>query len=196
MSTLAHFTLQDYDRLIALGAFEPKERWRCELIQGEIRDMSPIGPLHEFVLGRLARWSFASAGSLPISVRLQCSIELPERDCALEPDLAWARGPDDRYAQRRPDAGDVLLLIEIADSSLSYDTGEKANLYAEAGIADYWVVNIPDRCIEIRREAEGGRYRSLRTVRGDEAATPLCAADAPIRPNDLFPREPSEADSR
>ena len=76
------------------------------------------------------------------------------------------------YSTQRPLADDVLLLIEVSDTTLSIDRGKKAKLYARAGIADYWIINIPKRCVEIRRDPEGEVYRSVQTLhRGEEAAT-------------------------
>jgi len=90
------------------------------------------------------------------------------------------------YSKSRPTVGDVLLVIEVADSSLAYDCGEKAELYAAAGIADYWVVNLPGRCVEVRRDPQGGRYRSQRAFAGGEELRPLAVPEAVLRAGTLW----------
>ena len=117
--------------------------------------MTPIGPQHEEVVDRLNAWSVAAVHPLSIRVRIQNSIGIPDLESAPEPDIAWV--VERNYSQGRPTATDVLLIIEVADSSLAYDTGEKAALYAAAGVADYWIVDIPHRCVEVRRDPRDNR---------------------------------------
>ena len=106
---------------------------------------------------------------------------------APEPDLAWVARRD--YSQGRPTPADVLLVIEVAESSLKIDTGEKADLYAAAGIADYWVVNLPEQTIEVRRDPAHGRYRTLRTYSGGEELRPLSMPEIVLRPAMLWAAE-------
>lgn len=181
MSTIAQLTLAEYDRMIAAGVFDQGRRRRLEFIRGEIREMAPIGSLHEVVVDRLNEWSVRSLPTGKAWVRVQNSIGLPRLESASEPDLAWVARRD--YSRARPTAEDVLLVIEVAESSLAYDTGEKADLYAEAGIADYWVVNLIDRTIEVRRDPAGGHYRNLRICAGEEELRPLAAPDLVLRPS-------------
>ena len=183
MSTIAHLTLAQYDRMIECGVFGRRGRQRLEFIRGEIREMNPIGSLHEVVVDRLNEWSFRSLPEGKVWVRVQNSIGLPSLESAPEPDVAWVVRRD--YSRRRPTAADVLLVIEVAESSLEYDCGEKAELYAEAGIADYWVVNLPERSVEVRRGPEAGRYRNLQTHTGDEEIRPLAMPEVVLRPSML-----------
>ncbi len=185
MSTIAHLTLAEYDRMIACGVFDSRKRRRLEFIQGEIREMPPIGAPHEVSVDRLNEWSFEALPRGRVWVRVQNSIGLPELESAPEPDLAWVVRRD--YSRRRPTAADVLLIIEVSESTLKYDQGEKADLYAQAGIADYWIVNIPERVVEVRRDPQGGRYQSLQTFRGDEDIRPLALLDVVLRPSMLWP---------
>ncbi|MHC4179074.1 MAG: Uma2 family endonuclease [Planctomycetota bacterium] len=147
MSTIARLTLADYDRMIEAGVFDQGRRRRLEFIRGEIREMNPIGSMHEVIVDRLAEWSFENVPKGRVWVRVQNSIGLPSLESAPEPDLAWAARRD--YSGGRPTAEDVLLVIEVAETSLAYDTGEKADLYAAAGVADYWVVDVSARAIEV-----------------------------------------------
>jgi Uma2 family endonuclease len=121
--------------------------------------MSPIGPSHEVVVDRLAKWSFLNLPLDRVCVRIQNSIGIPALDSAPEPDVAWVNERD--YSKGRPKGEDVPLIVEVAESSLAYDRGEKARLYAAAGIAEYWIVNLIDKQIEVRRQPDYGRYRDL-----------------------------------
>jgi Uma2 family endonuclease len=185
MSTIARLSLAEYDRMIQSGVFDQGKRRRLEFIQGEIREMTPIGSLHEVVVDRLTDWSVRNISEEKAWVRVQNSIGFPELQSAPQPDVAWVARRD--YSQGRPTAEDVLLVVEVAESSLPYDTGEKADLYAAAGIRDYWVVSIPDRSIEVRRDPASGRYRNLTTFTGDEEVRPLAVPEIALRPSQLWP---------
>ncbi len=186
MSTIARLTLAQYDRMIERGVFEDEEHRRLEFIRGEIREMNPIGSPHEVVVARLTEWSIRNLPEGRAWVRVQCSIGLPEVQSAPEPDLAWVGRRD--YWEGRPTAEDVLLLIEVAETSLAHDCGEKAELYAAAGIADYWIVNIPDRSVEVRRDPHAGRYRSLKTFSGEEEVRPLAVPEVALQAAILWPK--------
>ena len=184
MSTTALFTLDDYDHMIVCGAFDPPHHRRCELIRGEIRDMSPIGPEHGEVVDFLNAWSFAVTSRREVRIRIQSSIGFPELDSAPEPDVVWAVRKS--YAKRRPEPPDVLLLIEVADSTVQYDLGEKADLYAEAGISDYWVVDIPNFRIHVHRQPTADGFQSLETFAIGDTIHPLTKPDATLDVAELF----------
>lgn len=185
VSAIARLTLAQYDRMIERGVFEQDEHRRLEFIRGEIREMNPIGSLHDEVVTRLAEWSYENVSRKRARIRVQGSIGLSDVESAPQPDIVWVASRD--YSARRPTAHDVLLIIEVAETSLAYDGGEKADLYAAAGIADYWVVNLPDRSVEVRREPHASRYRSLQTFTGQAEVRPLGAPDVVLRPATLFP---------
>jgi len=184
MSTVAHFTVGDYDRMIASGMFDGPQKRRVELIRGEVREMSPIGARHEDIVDRLNLWSIRNLPEDEVRVRVQNSVGLPALDSVPEPDVAWVVQRD--YSRRRPTTDDVLLIIEVAESSLDYDAGEKAELYAAAGIKDYWVVDVAAQVVEVRREPDGSRYRALTTYRGDDPIRPLARPDLVFSPALLF----------
>lgn len=181
MGAIAHFSLADYDRIVDSGALDGR---RLELIRGEIREMSPIGALHEEVVDRLTRWSIKNVPEEKARVRIQQSVGLPELDSAPEPDVAWVSPRS--YASGRPQPTDVFLIIEVAESSLDYDRGDKAAMYAEARIADYWVVSLPDRTVEVYRTPEGSRYRSVTAHRDQDEVRPLAFPDVALRPAMLW----------
>jgi Uma2 family endonuclease len=181
VSTIAHLSLDEYDRMVGAGVFDHGRRRRLEFIRGEIRAMTPIGSEHEEAVDRLTEWSFRSLPAAKARVRVQNSIGLPGLESAPEPDIAWVIRRD--YSRARPTAADVLLVIEVAESSLDYDCGEKSDLYAAAGIAEYWIVNLVDRRIEVRRDPALEGYRSRKTYAGDEEVRPLAAPEIVLRPS-------------
>src|SRR5262249_46193319 len=133
MSTSTRITVEQYDEMIRKGLFEPREEHHVELIYGEIVPMSPIGPPHHSTVDELAEWSFDTAPREAVRVRVQGPVAIPGLDSEPEPDLVWARRHV--YSDEHPGPQDILLLIEVSDSSLDKDRGLKARLYAEAGIS-------------------------------------------------------------
>jgi Uma2 family endonuclease len=184
MSAIAHFTWEQYDLMVRTGVFEPREQNHVEFIRGEIRQMSPIGSWHAMIVDRLTAWSFKCLPEGKAWIRVQSSLRLQEVKSEPQPDILWAQRRD--YSTAHPTAADVLLLIEVADSSLADDTGEKAELYADAGIGDYWVVNLPEHSIEVRRDPAAGRYRSLQTFTGNDEVRPLTQPEVVLRPAMLW----------
>jgi Uma2 family endonuclease len=185
MTTMTHVTIAEYDCMIAAGEFEPCECHRLELIRGELRTMTPIGSEHEVLVDSLNEWSISELPRGKVWVRVQNSIELPAVESAPEPDLAWVARRS--YSRARPTAEDVWLLIEVADTSLRFDLGEKAAIYAEAGIEDYWVVNSRDRSIVVHRTPVDGRYRDIQTLTGSDEIRPLRAPEVSLSPAMLWP---------
>lgn len=171
MNTALQITIAEYDRLIKKGFFDQFRDRRIELIRGELRQMSPPGPVHEEAIDVLTRWSTSNTDPAVIRVRVQNSIGLPELESAPQPDISWVR--EQSYRKGRPKGEDVFLLIEVSDSSLNYDRGTKAKLYATAGIKDYWVVNLRDSCNEVFRDPEEGEYQSHEVYERGHTVRPL-----------------------
>lgn len=182
MSTIARISLDQYERMIAAGVFEPRESNHIELIRGELREKSPIGPDHDDAVDFLNEWSGRSKQA-NVRVRIKSMVALPEVKSAREPDVAWLTR---KLSGRRPRAANVLLIIEVARRSLQIDRGEKARLYANAGIRDYWVVNLPDRCVEVYREPLRTRYQSLTTYARGERVRLLAFPDVALDVTSLF----------
>lgn len=185
MSTVARFTVAEYDRMIEAGVFEPAEDHRVELIHGEIREMSPIHPPHENALDLLMYWSIDHAPRDKVRVRVQNSLGFPEFESVPQPDLLWVKNRD--YSRSRPTIADVLLVVEVADSSLRFDRGEKAELYAQAGVQDYWIVNVQARTIEVHRGPAAGRYGSLQTYGHGESVSLLAFPELTCPVAAIFP---------
>ena len=190
MSTSVRITVDDYERMIAEGRFEPREEHHVELLEGEIVPMSPIGPEHGEAVEAITEWSYENRPKARVKVRVQDSLGIPELESIPEPDLAWVRRRS--YRRRRPTTADVFLLVEVAVTSLSYDRGTKARVYATAGVADYWIVNIADECVEVHRDPKAGAYQSVTTFRPGESV-PLLSYPAIAFPvSVLFGEEDGE----
>lgn len=184
MSTLAHISIEQYDRMVEAGVFSGREKQRIELIHGELRQMNPIGIRHSHVVDQLTEWSFETFTNKEVHVRIQATLRIPASDSSPEPDLMWLERND--YSQRHPEPKDVLLLIEVADDSLKYDLGEKASLYAEAGIEDYWVIDLRQQAIHVHRQPQSRRYSEVTIVQDDEPAQSLRFPQATLTAKRLF----------
>lgn len=176
MSTIARFSLAEYDRIVETGALDGRH---LELIRGEIRERAPIGPTHEDVVDLLNQWSFEHVSG-KARIRIQQSVGLPELESAPEPDVGWVAPRS--YRTGRPRSSDVFLIIEVAESSLAYDRGDKAAMYAEAGVQDYWVVNLRDRTVEVHRDPQGGKYLSVAAHRDQDEVRSLAFPEIVLRP--------------
>lgn len=152
----------EYDRMVELGLFEGE---RVELLYGTIVTMSPTGPPHDSAIEELnEKLVVALAGRARVRVQSAFAASDGSRP---EPDLAVVpKGP---HHQAHP--SEALLVIEVAESSLLKDRGVKAQLYAESGVPEYWVVNLRDRVIEVHTDIERGRYATVTSfVAGDSIA--------------------------
>ncbi len=185
MSTSTRITITQYHEMIRRGEFEPREEHKVELIHGEITPMSPIGYPHLVAVDRLNEWSFETLPRQAVWVRVQGSFNIPLLDSEPEPDLVWLRRRD--YSTSPPLPEDILLVVEVADSSLAKDRGIKARLYASSGINDYWIVNLTERTIEVRRDPRKDAYQSLTVLRPGEDARPIAFPDAILPVARIFP---------
>lgn len=171
MSTLAHISLSQYEVMVDAGAFSGKQRQRIELIRGEIRQMNPIGTRHAYAVDLLNDWSNDVVPKDQVLIRCQATLRIPALDSSPEPDLMWLARKD--YSRQHPEPADVFLLIEVAEDSLRYDLGEKAKLYADAGIQEYWVVDVARQAVHVHRRPQAGGYADITVEHGDEAASPF-----------------------
>lgn len=183
MSTVLKLTTAEYDEMVAKGAFDGLRK-RIELINGVIVAMNPAGPVHDDLIGFLNQWSVRNTSPQEVTVRIQCGLSLPELDSRPEPDVLWVKAR--RYRDRHPTGSDVRLLIEVADSSLKSDRDVKAELYAKAGIVEYWIVNVADEVIHVYRQPADYGYRMQFTVADDAELTPLAQPTAILKPAELF----------
>lgn len=162
-------TIERYNRMVEAGVYGPKDK--VILWKGILVDKMTKHPPHATAMTKLNR---AMVRLVPdgFHSRLDQPVTL-NGDSLPEPDLTVVRGEIDRYRIRHPDAAEIALIVEVADSSLTIDRGEVLEEYARAGIPTYWIVNIPDRLLEVYTEPTGPcdapTYRVKRSLGPDEA---------------------------
>lgn len=175
------FTVEEYCAMADAGILCEDER--VELLDGEIIVMPPIGEPHEDSTDILnSDLSHLLRGRA--RVRVQNSVRLDDYGLP-QPDIAVVRMRDD-YNRRRPTPKDVLLLIEIADSSLRLDREIKLARYAAAGIPEVWIANVPARQVEAHSDPVDGSYRSRRVVTADGSISPLAFPDVALAVGDFL----------
>jgi Uma2 family endonuclease len=136
---------------------------RVELIEGEIVEMNPIGSRHAACVARLTEFFARSLGDQAI-VWVQNPVQLSDFSEPL-PDVTLLKRRDDFYAHANPQPGDVLLVIEVVDSSVEFDRDIKVPLYADAGISEVWLVNLPKETVEVYTQPVGDKYQEIRVVK-------------------------------
>ena len=161
------FDVDAYYKLAAAGILPNPHR--VELIDGEIIDLNAIGSPHAAITTRLTRQFIRAVGDLAI-ISVQNPLRLDSYN-EPEPDLLVLRPRADDYQANHPGAADVLLLIEVSETSLAYDRGRKLALYAKFGVAEVWIVDLAGAAIEVYRGPKEGGY-SLTERRTGGSLTP------------------------
>ena len=178
--TTAKWTIDEYHRLVETGLLDDK---RVELLQGIIVDMPPEGLPHAFYCSESVDYLKNLLGDRA-KVREAHPITLPD-DSEPEPDIAIVRTPSRQYRDRHPYPADIFWLIEYADSTLRKDINEKKQVYAAAGIQEYWVVNLQVLELIVFRDLESGTYR-YETKLATGNISPLSFPDLQIDIRKLF----------
>lgn len=178
-------TRERYWRLVEDGVIGPDDR--VELLDGVIVTMSPQGPSHAAAITRLARVLGAAVGQRA-PVRVQLPLDVSDWSVP-EPDVALVAPRADDYVDAHPRT--ALLVVEVSSTSLVTDRMTKASIYAAAAIGEYWVVNLRERCIEVSRSPEAGRFSVHRIARAGGRLTLLAFPDVTIAVDDLLPPAPS-----
>jgi Uma2 family endonuclease len=153
-------TVNDYHRMIETGIIPEGEH--IELISGQVFNMVAKGTRHTLCTRQLFKQLLNLIGDRT-DVQSQDPITLPNNS-EPEPDIVVARLRDDNYANSHPAPADILLLIEVADSSIDFDRNTKAPIYAAAGISEYWIVNLIDSRLEIYSQPEGDIYTNTQII--------------------------------
>jgi len=164
-----NFTVDQYHRMGEAGVFCEDDR--VELIDGQVVEMTPIGPRHAGCVNRLTGL-LSRLGGGDVTVSIQNPVLLSERG-EPQPDVTVLRHRPDGYATRHPEPADILFVIEVADTSVEYDRSIKIPLYARAGVPETWLVNLPADRIEVYRDPAGGSYADVTSVSRGETLTPL-----------------------
>ena len=177
------FTIDDCYKMAEVGILPPDER--TELINGEILVVPPPGPRHGFAVDSLTR-EFVGLVKDKAVVRVQGGVVLHKFAAPL-PDIVLLRPRGKVYLERNPDASDILLLIEIADSSLEQDITVKLQLYAITGVQEYWVADLRHNRLLVYSDPSGDSYRSVREMKRGETVTPTLLPDCGIPVDLLLP---------
>jgi len=177
------FTVEEFYRMGKAGIFPEDER--VELLDGEIADMSPIGSRHAACVSRLNRLLTKRLGDSAI-VWVQNPVRLDVRS-ELQPDVALLRSHQDFYAGGHPGPQDVLLLIEVADTSLETDHQMKLPLYAKAGIAEVWIIDLLDRQVEVYQQPTKRRYQSVQWFNESDQVVSRAFPKIPFQVNEILP---------
>jgi Uma2 family endonuclease len=182
------WTRVEYERLIDLGVFSPDER--LELLDGALVVREPQGSRHAAAIRKVLDSLRAALGD---AWRLDSQLPLALDD-ASEPEPDVSVVPHDPHAYRDAHPSRAVLIVEIAVTSYRTDREYTFSLYARAGIAECWLVDVANQRVEVHREPEmspaalyGWRYRSVETLRGSATVRPLIAPNAAIRASDLLP---------
>ena len=176
------FTVDEYHKMIDAGVFVGDADF--ELIEGEIVKKMTQGDLHIACVNRL-NMLFAPklAGKAIVSVQNAIVInDISEP----EPDVALLKFCEDFYAAGKASAGDVLLLVEVSDTTVKYDRDVKIPLYAAAGVAEVWLVNLPRRILEVYTEAGGAKYKLARKYKKSETVAPKLLPEIKVKVSDIF----------
>ena len=176
------FTVDEFARMGEAGIFTEDDR--VELIDGEVREMTPIGSPHAGIVNRLTELLVARLAGRA-NVIVQNPIRL-NRHTEPQPDLVVARRRDDFYADRHPEPGDVLLVIEVADSSLRYDRTEKTPRYGRAGVPETWLVDVEARTVTAYTEPGPQGYARQQVRRPGERLTAAGVPDFELAVDGVF----------
>jgi Uma2 family endonuclease len=176
------FTVDDFHRMAETGILAPDAR--VELIDGEIVEMTPMGPRHARRMRSIRKWLDRLLGDeAVISVQTPVNLGFAEP----YPDVSVVRGPDDeRYEKALPTPADVLLLVEIADSTALYDRNVKSEMYAFAGIRELWVVDLPHDSVVVFRAPRSGRYAEVNEYRRGQSWTSPALGGREVRVEDVL----------
>lgn len=165
--TTAKWTLEDYHQMVDAGLLEGRA---VEFLYGEIVEMSPEGAPHAAASSDAGEYLSELLG-VRAQVRHAKPITLPALMSEPEPDLAIVRRSGQAYRRRHPTSEDIFWLVECAHSSLSKDLDEKKRLYADAGIPEYWVVNLRDGTLIVFRQPAHGTYQVEQTMHEGDLTT-------------------------
>ena len=161
------FTVEEYHRMAEAGILHEDDR--VELIPGEILQMSPIGNRHSGLVRRLTNLITPRLGPRAI-IDVQNPVQIVDHS-EPEPDIMILPFRDDYYEESGVTPQDVLLLIEVSDSTLRYDRNTKLPLYAAAGIPEVWIVDVNQRRLEVYRQPDEDRYQSVATLTREDTVS-------------------------
>jgi Uma2 family endonuclease len=176
------WTRSEYHQLVSLGMIE--EGAPYELIEGEVIQNLGQGRKHVFAAMRM----FAAMLRLFGEERVQSQAPVaPDEHNAPEPDVAVLRGPLSDYLEEDPGPEDILLLVEVSNTTLQFDRSVKAAIYARTGVPEYWVLDVNGRTLDVHRQPSPVGYGSITRFTDVDAVSPLAAPDASLPIADFLP---------
>jgi len=178
------FNVTEYYRMAETGVL--KRDARVELLNGEIIDMSPIGPFQGGVVNYLND-VFTAACKGRWRTTVQNPVRLDDHS-EPQPDLMLAKPAPDFYRKRHPQPADVFLLVEISDTSLTTDREDKIPAYGRAGISEVWIVSLADLIVEVYREPHFSGYGTKTILRAGDQAKPQAFPDVAVDVAELLKR--------
>jgi Uma2 family endonuclease len=176
------FTVDEYYRMAEVGILAPDDR--VELIEGEIIQMSPIGVKHASDVDRATAVFYSKLGKRVIA-RVQGPVRLDDYS-EPQPDISLLKPREDFYRSRQPAPEDVLLEVEVSDTTIRYDSGRKLGVYAKAGIQEYWIEDLNRDVLLVFRDPEGRRYKTQLTLARGESISPLAFPDVVFAVEELL----------
>jgi len=177
------FTVEEFHQMAEAGLFGEDDR--LELLDGEIVQMPPIGRRHASCVARLTELFGERCRPVAI-VNVQNPLVL-SGGTELYPDIALLVRRSDFYSESLPQAGDVLLVVEVADTTGDYDRRIKVPLYARAGVAEVWVVDLRERAVDVYTHPAGDAYRTRRRVEPGELLAIPGIADQNVAVDEVLP---------
>jgi Uma2 family endonuclease len=176
------FTVEQYHKMVESGILCEDDR--VELIRGEIIEMSPIGLRHAACVKRLIRLFSRQLGDSVI-IGVQDPVKLDDTS-EPQPDVVLLQPREDFYESALPQASDICLLIEVADTTVKYDREVKIPLYAEDNIAEVWLVDINGQCVEVYREPTPDGYQNIQKFERGQTLSTLAFPDVNITVNEVL----------
>lgn len=177
------FSIEEYHQMGLAGVLDPDTR--TELIEGEVLEMVPIGSRHAGCVKRLNQFFSTGVGD-----RAQVGVQDPMALWPLsepQPDITVLVPRADFYAIGHPGPEDLLLVVEVADTTLPFDRNRKLPLYARHEVAEVWLVDIPGRAVEVYTDPGAGGYATVRRFAGDDTVAPAALPDLVLVVGSLFP---------
>ncbi len=178
------WTRDAFHQAAELGLFAPDER--LELFEGEIIQKMGENPPHASAIRRCRIALEQMFEPLNTFLSIQSPIVLSD-ESEPEPDVAVVQGAVSAFDSRHPSPADILLLVEVSSATLAFDRGRKAIRYAQAGINEYWILNLPERRLEAYRMPQNGAYQVVLSLGEAQTVAPLSAPQAEILVSGLLP---------
>lgn len=176
------FTVEDYHRMSEAGILSKDDR--VELLEGEIVELSPIGSRHQACVNRLTTFLVQFAAQKYV-VSVQGPVRLDENS-EPQPDLALLKSKPDFYEDAHPSPDDILILVEVSETSAAYDREVKLPLYAGHGIRETWIVDLESRTIQVNSEPTADGYGRATTVRNGSLVRSIVLPELSVKAQDVL----------